>query len=375
MDVSFLAAVFSAPGPYATVCADVTHVTENADTEVDLRVRAIGEELTAQGAPGPVVDAVRSTLLQANDGGRLATLRGRALVVAADGSVVLDEALADAPREPVARWSPDPELMPVLRQLAGRVPHVVVVADRVGADLSVAGGTGQQVETEQVDGDTFHMRKVQVGGWAHNTYMHTAENRWEENAGQVADELHAVVTRDGSRFVLLAGDVRARQLIADKATKEVADVLVTMDGGGRAAGADRSVIDARASELIAENEAAEVTRALEQVQAAAAHGLAVTGTAPVVEALRKAQVETLVLADRSDGEQLFAGSGPLEIGLTAEDVTSLGVADVQQVPVDLGLLRAAVGSDAAVVVVPRAAMPDDVPAAAVLRYADAATPS
>jgi hypothetical protein len=375
MDVSFLAAVFSAPGPYATVCADVTHVTENADTEVDLRVRAIGEELTAQGAPGPVVDAVRSTLLQANDGGRLATLRGRALVVAADGSVVLDEALADAPREPVARWSPDPELMPVLRQLAGRVPHVVVVADRVGADLSVAGGTGQQVETEQVDGDTFHMRKVQVGGWAHNTYMHTAENRWEENAGQVADELHAVVTRDGSRFVLLAGDVRARQLIADKASKEVAGVLVTMDGGGRAAGADRSVIDARATELIAENEAAEVTRALEQVQAAAAHGLAVTGTAPVVEALRKAQVETLVLADRSDGEVLFGGSGPLEIGLTAEDVTSLGVADVQQVPVDLGLLRAAVGSDAAVVVVPRAAMPDDVPAAAVLRYADAATPS
>jgi len=265
--------------------------------------------------------------------------------------------------------------MPVLRQLAGRVPHVVVVADRVGADLSVAGGTGQQVETQQVDGDTFHMRKVQVGGWAHNTYMHTAENQWEQNAGQVADELHAVVTRDGSRFVLLAGDVRARQLIADKATQEVAGVLVTMDGGGRAAGADRSVIDARATELIAENEAAEVTRALEQVQAAAAHGLAVTGTAPVVEALRKAQVETLVLGDRSDGQQLFAGSGPLEIGLTAEEVTSLGVADVQQVPVDLGLLRAAVGSDAAVVVVPRAAMPDDVPAAAVLRYADAATPS
>ena len=375
MDVSFLAAVFSAPGPYATVCADVTHVTESADTEVDLRVRAIGEQLTAQGAPGPVVDAVRSTLLQANDGGRLATLRGRALVVAADGSVVLDEALADAPREPVARWSPDPDLMPVLRQLAGRVPHVVVVADRVGADLSVAGGTGQQVETQQVDGDTFHMRKVQVGGWAHNTYMHTAENQWEQNAGQVADELHAVVTRDGSRFVLLAGDVRARQLIADKASQEVAGVLVTMDGGGRAAGADRSVIDARATELIAENEAAEVTRALEQVQAAAAHGLAVTGTAPVVEALRKAQVETLVLGDRSDGQQLFAGSGPLEIGLTAEEVTSLGVADVQQVPVDLGLLRAAVGSDAAVVVVPRAAMPDDVPAAAVLRYADAATPS
>jgi release factor family 2 len=375
MDVSFLEPVFSAPGPYATVCADVTHVTENADTELDLRVRAISEELTGQGAPEPVVSAVRTQLLQANEGGQIATLRGRALIVAGDGTVVLDEALADAPREPVTRWSRDPEVLPVLRQLAGRVPHVVVVADRVGADLAVAGGTGQQVETSSIDGDTFHMRKVQVGGWAHNTYMHTAENQWEENAGQVADELHAVVTRDGSRFVLLAGDVRARQLIADKASKEVSDVLVTMDGGGRAAGADRSVIDTRATELIAENEAADVTRAVEQIEAASAHGLAVTGTALVVEALRKAQVETLVLADQPDDEQLFAGSGPLELGVSREDVSALGVADAQQVPADLALLRAAVGSDAAVVVVPRTAMPGDIPVAAVLRYTDASTPS
>jgi release factor family 2 len=375
MDVSFLDPVFSAPGPYATVCADVTHVTESADTELDLRVRAIAEELTTQGAPAAVVDAVRAQLLQANEGGQIATLRGRALIVAADGTVVLDEALADAPREPVSRWSRDPELMPVLRQLAGRIPHVVVVADRVGADLSVASGTGQHVETQQIDGDTFHMRKVQVGGWAHNTYMHTAENQWEQNAGQVADELHDVVTRDGSRFVLLAGDVRARQLIADKASKEVSDVLVSMDGGGRAAGADRSVIDARATELIAENEAAEVTKALEQIEAASAHGLAVTGTALVIEALRKAQVETLVLADQGDEEQLYAGSGPLEIGVSVEDMTALGVTDGQQVPAELAMLRAAVGSDAGVVVLPRSAMPGDIPVAAVLRYTDASTPS
>ena len=375
MDVTFLDAVFSAPGPYATVCADVTHNTETADTELELKVRAITEELTAQGAPESVVDAVRGHLLQANEGGQLATLRGRALIVAADASVVLDEALADSPRDPVVAWSPDPALLPVLRQLAGRVPHVIVIADRVGADVLVASGTGQQLETEQVDGDTFHMRKVQVGGWAHNTYMHTAENQWEENAGKVAAAVHDAVTRDHSRFVLLAGDVRARQLIADKASQEVSEVLVTMDGGGRAAGADREVITARATELVAENEAAETTRVLEQVDAASAHGLAVTGTALVVEALRKAQVETLVLADRVDDEQLHAGPGPLELGVTLEDVTALGVTDAHLVPADLGMLRAAIGSSAAVVVVPRSAMPGDIPVAAVLRYTDESTPS
>ncbi|MFQ1000924.1 Vms1/Ankzf1 family peptidyl-tRNA hydrolase [Modestobacter sp. SSW1-42] len=375
MDVTFLDAVFSAPGPYATVCVDVTHNTETADTELELKVRAVAEELTAQGAPEPVVDTVRARLLQANEGGQLATLRGRALVVAADGSVVLDEALADSPREPVTSWSPVPALLPVLRQLAGRVPHVVVVADRVGADVQVASGTGQQVETQKVDGDTFHMRKVQVGGWAHNTYMHTAENQWEENAGQVAAAVNEAVTRDRSRFVLLAGDVRARQLIADKVGQEASQVLVSIDEGGRAAGADRDVITARASELIAENEAAETTRVLEQIDAASAHGLAVTGTALVVEALRKAQVETLVLADRPDDEQLHVGPGPLELGVSAEDVAALGVTDTQVVPADLGLLRAAIGSSAAVVVVPRSAMPGDIPVAAVLRYTDESTPS
>src|SRR3954467_3889493 len=93
MDVSFLEPVFTAPAPYATVCADVTHTTENADTELELRVRAAAERLTEQGAPEVVVEAVRSRLLEGNDGGEAGTLRGRGLVVAADGSVVLDVAL------------------------------------------------------------------------------------------------------------------------------------------------------------------------------------------------------------------------------------------------------------------------------------------
>ncbi|GAB3350982.1 baeRF2 domain-containing protein [Modestobacter lapidis] len=374
MDVSFLEPVFSAAGPYATVCADVTHTTENADTELDLRVRAVCEELSAQGAPEVVVDAVRSQLLQANDGGQLATLRGRALVVAADGSVVLDEALADAPREAVAEWSPHPYLLPVLRQLAGRVPHVVVVADRLGADVSVATNPGRPVHEQSVEGDDFHARKVKVGGWAHNTYMHTAENQWEENAGRVADRVNKLVAGAGARFVLVAGDVRARQILADTVGKEVADVLVSMEEGGRAAGADRAPVELRAAELVAEHEAHDEAQAVEQVEAASAHGLAVTGTAAVVEALRKAQVETLVLADQPDDEQLYVGGAPLEIGVGAQDMTALGVEGAAQVPADRALLRAAFGSDAAVVVVPRAAMPGGIPVAAVLRYTDASTP-
>ena len=81
MDVSFLHPVFAASGPFATVCADVTHTTATADTELELRVRALAERLTEQGAPAAVVEAVRGRLLEANEGGEVATLQGRALVV------------------------------------------------------------------------------------------------------------------------------------------------------------------------------------------------------------------------------------------------------------------------------------------------------
>jgi hypothetical protein len=375
MDVSFLEPVFAATGPFATVCADVTHTTANADAELDLRTRAIAGRLTEQGAPEPVVEAVRSRLSEGNDGGEAGRLKCRALVVAADGSVVLDQALVAAPTREVADWSPQPDLLPLLRQMPGRVPHIVVLTDRVGADITYTGATGQVEAEETVQGDDFQIQKVQVGGWAHHRYQHTAENVWIHNMQQVIDEIDALVQYSGARFVLLAGDIRARQIFTDRATPKIKAVLVDMDEGGRAEGADRSVIDQRVEELIAENDAAEQANVVEQINAASAHGLAVTGTALVVEALRKAQVETLVLAEEQDDEQLLVGTSPLEIGVSTEDMAALGVSDAARVPVERALLRAAVGSDAGVVVLPRSAMPGDIPVAAVLRYTDASTAS
>jgi hypothetical protein len=373
MDVSFLKAVFEATGPFATVCADVRHTSENADTELDLRVRAISEKLTEQGTPEAVVEVVRGRLSEGNDGGDAGTLKGRALVVAADGSVVLDQALVDAPLREVAEWSPQPNLMPVLRQLPGRVPHIVVLTDRVGADITFMGGPGQ-VQEETVEGDSYQIRKFPGGGWAHHRYQHNTENKWIHNADEVATHITSMVRRLGPKFVLVAGEVRARQILTDRASDLWSDLIVSMDEGGRAAGADRAPVDARMAELIAEHEAREDAAALEAIRAAAAHGLSVTGKAAVVEALRKGQVETLVLADEPGEDTLLVGNGPAELGVDQRDMDVLGVHG-EIVPADRALLAAAVAGAADVVVVPRSAMPDQVPVAAVLRYTDASTPS
>jgi hypothetical protein len=373
MDVTFLEPVFSSPGPYATVCADVTHTTENADTELELRVRAVAGKLTEQGAPEGVVEAVRGRLLEGNAGGQAGTWRGRAVVVAADGTVVLDQPVVDQPRQELAEWSPQPALLPVLTQLPGRIPHAVVLIDRIGADITVAGLDGEQ-QQEEVDGETFHLRKVKVGGWAQDLWQNSAEELWDKNAKQVAESITSYARRLGLKFVLVAGDVRARQHFLDNAADSWKDLVVTIDEGGRAAGADREPVLRREAELVAEHEAHEEAHAVEQIEAASAHGLAVTGTALVVEALRKNQVETLVLADPTDDETLYVGGSPLELGVDQGDLEALGSQERHAVPADRALVAAAVATKAGVVVLPRAAMPGDIPVAAVLRYTDASTP-
>ncbi|NYJ07482.1 baeRF2 domain-containing protein [Petropleomorpha daqingensis] len=373
MDLSFLEPVFTSSGPYATVCADVTHTTATADTELDLRVRAVAQKLTEQGAPEVVVEAVRGRLLEGNEGGVAGTWRGRAVVAAADGTVVLDQPLVDQPRQELAEWSPQPALLPVLTQLPGRVPHAVVVMDRVGADITVSGLDGE-VEQEDVDGETFHLRKVKVGGWAHDHWQNSAEELWDRNAGQVADSISSYARRQGLDFVLVAGDVRARQHLLENAGDSWKDVVVQIEEGGRAAGADREPIERREAELVAEHEAHAEARAVERIEAASAHGLSVTGTSLVVEALRKNQVETLVLADPVDDETLYVGGSPLELGVDQGDLEALGSRERHAVPADRALVAAAVATKADVVVLPRAAMPGDIPVAAVLRYTDASTP-
>jgi hypothetical protein len=125
---------------------------------------------------------------------------------------------------------------------------------------------------------------------------------------------------------------------------------------------------------VAEHEARECAEVLEQIQAAAAHGLSVTGTGKVVEALRKNQVETLVLADEQGEGTLLVGGSPLELGVNQHDMDALGVHG-EVVPADRALLAAAVATRAGVVVVPTSAMPAESTAAAVLRYTDASTPT
>jgi hypothetical protein len=97
MDLALLAPIATAHTPVATVCLDVTHTSEKADTELNLRVRDVVKELSALGAPDATAEAVAGRMLQGSDDPVAGTLRGRAVVADAEGRVLLDQALTALP--------------------------------------------------------------------------------------------------------------------------------------------------------------------------------------------------------------------------------------------------------------------------------------
>ena len=346
-----LSSLFTAPGPVATAYLDASRAEELGPRKVELRWRALRESLAEQGADAATLDAMEAAV-----GGHegVSGAHGQ-LLVGSGGQLRYDVALPEPPRRETARWSALPHLMPLAAQLGGRVPHVLALVDRTGADVTVHGPGGAE-EEETVAGETHQIRKVGVGGWSHLRYQHRAEDLWEANALQVADVIESAVRRHAVRLVILAGDVRAREALRKVLAEPAAELVVELQTGGRADGIDEEKLTGEVAAAVARTAAdadqAVIDRFTEaQGRASAGVGdvLAVDGIAETVEALRKAQVDTLIVVDDpSSDAQAWVGPEPVHLALTREELTELGVTDPVQDRLDAALVRAAAGTDAAV---------------------------
>ena len=79
-----------------------------------------------------------------------------------------------------------PRLVPLLDALTLQLPHVVVLADRAGADILAYTAGPDPVETEQVQSDRWPLHKTGRGGWSTKRYDATVHNNWQDNAKDVA---------------------------------------------------------------------------------------------------------------------------------------------------------------------------------------------
>src|SRR4051812_4472671 len=206
MDVSTLAKLASLDGPFVSIYLATPSDTEDAAQQLETRWKNILRELADAG----VDEATRESLTAARgEHGR----GGTRVLIAAHGTVHLAISLAQPPAREEVVIASLPRLVPLADALTLQVPHVVVLADRKGADVLAYTAGPDPAETGSVTTDRFPDRKARAGGWAAKRYSNDVEETWEQSARDVAALVDKVSSDIGARVVIASGDERALQLL------------------------------------------------------------------------------------------------------------------------------------------------------------------
>lgn len=367
MDLHSLTDVLTAEGPFVTVLVESESAVENAAQKYDLEWKDIDSQLAEKGVDERTREAVSAARGEHADG-------AARLVVAtpSDGTVRLAVSLTHAPRRSVVDVSALPHLLPLVDDTVTQVPHVVVLADRTGADVTAYYDSEHEAGAQTVTGHAPDIRKVSSGAWSQLHYQHRAENGWEANAREIVTTVTKLAEGVGAELIVAAGDQRELTLVQQHLPQHLQDRFLTVEGG-RAQDGSEALVRRRVADAVSLHVAQKSLDLLEGYAQERGQGKrAVDGVNDVVEALRKAQVETLLITtDAADYSTLLFGPEPTQLGTTAADLAALGVDDPKEGPMIDVLLRAALGTAADVQLVPHelATAPAD-GVGAVLRYAD-----
>ncbi len=335
-----LARLADARGPFVTVVMPTPSELDDAQHRFEIRwknARRVLESSRWTSHDVAELDALVASL--PHDGG--ASL---VLISAADGTT-LAEFLDEPVHESVIAQGVMPRLALVIEARQRAIAHLVVEADRSGADIHVFDG-GRVLETEQVDGDTEHIHRGHPGGWSQRRFQQRAENTWERNADDVAAQIVDMAQQYEAEMIFVAGDVRARHLVLDALPDRERGRTVLIEAGSPEGVADEVV------RLLADHAARSVRDLIERVKERHGTGTASTDVADILASLVEGRVEHLLVHD--DGSD--------------DDVTDEPVGEV---PAGARVVDAAIAvalrSGADVTVIPRVAMLNG-PVAALYRW-------
>ena len=234
-----------------------------------------------------------------------------------------------------------------------------------------------------MQGSGWPVHKVKSGGWSQDRYQRSAEDAWETNAKELAAAVVQAAGGQRVEAVIVAGDIRARELLVAKLPDDLRRQTVVVD---RELPVDSGEFTEAAEEVLQQLEDDGARAQLATFRDQSGTGRAVEGLAETVAALRDGQVAELFIGGRyTDGDRkapeldwasspAWVGPGLADIALSESDLRDRNVTDVAQDQVGAALIRAAVGTDARLFVVPPGGpaagdtpLRDDV--GALLRYA------
>jgi hypothetical protein len=350
-----LTEIIQRPGPWTSVYVDGTGAVPQV--EEDARRRSVRERLLEAGAPEGDADAVVEALRERNG---LPSPSSRLLLVT-DGEVVVDESFAGARVGPeCVEHGPLPSLLPLVRHSTIE-RYLVVETSRDGADIRLeTSGRGASDAATSIEGRTDTLNKAQAGGWAHANFHRHTEDIWKHTQSEVAAAVSELIRERHPSFVVVSGDVRARQLLGEALSDAERALVVEVDAHTRAEGSDTGELDQAIARTIHEHRT-EAIGALRDRAAADGGSGGAEGLAEVVAALQQARVDTLLLDARmlDDERTLLALDGPPWVATDASE--QLGAQSVGSVGVAEALARAALLTDAQVLIEEEEYSADDAP--------------
>jgi hypothetical protein len=184
------------------------------------------------------------------------------------------------------------------------------------------------------------------------------------------------VAESAARLVLIDGDPYAVGALIRALGGGSTDKVVRLESGGRAAGISAEARQQAIDAALAQQERTDRDALLDRFASAEARQQeAVQGLAAVVDAVRRSQVEVVLLHDDpTSTARLWSGPEPLQIGTDRASLAAMGVTDPQRMRADAVLARAvfASGADIALLEDGDADLVDGI--GALLRWSDRSTP-
>lgn len=339
---------FAASGPFVSCWLPALSASEDPARRLRLEWRHARSELV--GAPEVALAAIDNLL-----GSERAHEDRASLLVFADATgTVAGLHLAAQPATSCAWVDALPRLGPVLLARQQVIPHIVVIADRAGADIEVV-DHGEAV-TEHVEGDTNYLHRSHPGGWSQRRYQQRAENTWERNAKGVAGEVDALVGEVGARLVVVAGDPRAVGFLTEHATDRLAAVLHHVEGAGRS---DRDPFAEVAGEVHRLEEALvrrDLADVLEQFTAGTANGGITDGAERTLAMVDQGRVDRILVHDDvTDDRRAWFAPSARQAATDPDTLAALGLEPVEGRLVDVALWAAHTTG------VPITMLPDPIP--------------
>ena len=368
---SGLVEALQSPGTWTWAYVDASGNREDPRRIAALQRRTVSDALTEQGGSARAVEIIEEALVE-QPGVPAPVAR---YVLVRDDELVLSEVLPGHLRgaESIGTGAV-PDLLPLLAHRPFDLPFLVVQVGRAGGGFRGYrlghAPSGAPEDEQRIQGRTDTLHKTKSGdGWKQSHWQQHTEEIWKQTAGEVAAAIEETVKATSPRLIVVAGDIRARELLRGELSASTRALVTEVP------------VDPRADDASEKALVQHVNLALARVLASRRHDVqdllrthegrgdneSVSGIGPVVSALQQAQAAVVALDAGALGDRkLYALDAAPWVATAPEQAAGAGV--LAQVPAVCALVRAIILTDAELVLVNAASLPSGAAASALLRW-------